>query len=298
MTGISWAEGVPLGPLTSWRIGGPCRAYAKPKTPEELTAIRREATRVGWPVFLLGGGTNLLISDDGYPGVVIRYSGRGWQIDKRGDEAIVRAGAGASLSQLARQTATNGWSGLAWAEGIPGTVAGAAVGNAGAYGGDIASSIESLQIVHPDGLAEDWAPERMIYTYRSSTLKGRDPAGPAVVGVSFRLRRDDPKRLTAEVERIAAERQAKNPPGATAGSVFRNPTGSAAGRLIDEAGCKGLRVGGAVVSEQHANYIINEGNATARDVVDLIEQVRSRVREASGVSLELEVLPIGFDEPI
>jgi len=289
-----WTEGVRLASLTSWRIGGPCRALAKPATPEQLTAARHEAERRGWPVFLLGGGTNILVADDGYPGLVIRYAGSGQTLEQRGDEAILRAEARAGFSMLARKTARSGWAGLEWAEGIPGSVAGAAVGNAGAYGGELARVAEAIEVVLADGSCETWPVDRMEYAYRSSILKGKDPAGPAVVAVRFRLRRDDPGRLEAQLRRIAGERKSRTPPGASCGSVFRNPSGEAAGRLIEMAGCKGMRRGAAVVSDAHANFIINEGGASARQVFDLIDAVRERVRAASGHSLELEVQLVGF----
>jgi UDP-N-acetylmuramate dehydrogenase len=287
-------SGVPLAPLTTWRIGGPSRALAEPRTPDELIAARREAAALGWPVFLLGGGSNILVADEGYPGMVIRYAGRARAIESDGDGAWVRAEARMPLAGLARETARAGWSGLVWAEGIPGTLAGAVIGNAGAYGGDIASRLLDVEIVQPDGTRETWAPSRMEYAYRASCLKGRDPAGPAVVAARFRLEKGDPVFLVSEIARISAERRAKTPIGASCGSVFRNPPGTSAGRLIEAAGCKGMRRGAAVVSTLHANYIINEGGGTAREVVALIEAVRARVRETAGVDLVLEIQPVGF----
>jgi UDP-N-acetylmuramate dehydrogenase len=259
-----------------------------------LIAARREAAAQGWPVFLLGGGSNILVADEGYPGMVIRYAGRARAFESDGDGAWVRAEARMPLAGLARETARAGWSGLVWAEGIPGTVAGAVIGNAGAYGGDIASRLLDVEIVQPDGTRETWAPSRMEYAYRASCLKGRDPAGPAVVAARFRLEKGDPVFLVSEIARISAERRAKTPIGASCGSVFRNPPGTSAGRLIEAAGCKGMRRGAAVVSTLHANYIINEGGGTAREVVALIEAVRARVRETAGVDLVLEIQPVGF----
>ena len=290
----AWQEGVPLGPLTSWRIGGPCRCFCEPRTPEDLTEARRAAERLRLPVFLLGGGTNLLVADEGYPGLVIRCADRSRVVRERGETASIRVGARAPLAALARQACRSGWAGLAWAEGIPGTVAGAVVGNAGAYGGTIAERVERIELVQPDGTSESWGAERMAYGYRTSTLKGRDPAGPAVVAAWFRLERDDPARLEEEVRRIAALRRARTPIGASCGSVFRNPPGDTAGRLIDAAGLKGTRVGGAVVSSIHANYIVNEAGASARDVLRLIEQIRQRVREIHGIDLDLEIQLVGF----
>lgn len=293
MTRSGWREGVPLAPMTSWRIGGPARAFAEPGSPEELVTLRREAEQRGWPVFVIGGGSNILFSDEGYPGLVIRYADRKREIETRGDEAIVQVGARAPLARLARELSHEGWGGLEWAEGIPGTIAGAVVGNAGAYGGEIARVLDSIEVVHPDGTRESWPCARLEYGYRHSALKGKDPTGPVVVAARLRLHRDDPDRLTQEITRFAAERKAKTPSGSSCGSVFRNPEGSSAGRLIEEAGCKGMRIGPAVVSAKHANYIVNEGGAKARDVLMLIDQVRARVRASCGIFLDLEIQPVG-----
>jgi UDP-N-acetylmuramate dehydrogenase len=294
VTSIPAREGVRLAPLTTWRVGGPCRAFAEPRTPAELTAARRGAEAQGWPVFLLGGGSNILVADEGYPGLVVRYAGRARAIEPDGGGAFVRAEAHAPLAGVARETARSGWAGLVWAEGIPGTVAGAVVGNAGAYGGDIVSRLIDVEIVQPDGTCETWQASRMEYGYRASVLKGRDPAGPAVVAARFRLEKGDPVSLNSEIARISAERRGKTPIGASCGSVFRNPPGTSAGRLIEQAGCKGLRRGAAVVSMMHANYIINEGGGTARDIMELIAAVRDRVRKDAGVDLTLEIQLVGF----
>jgi UDP-N-acetylmuramate dehydrogenase len=286
--------GVLLAPLTTWRVGGACRVLAEPRTPEELTAARREAVDNGWPVFLLGGGSNILVADDGYPGMVIRYAARSTTVTAVGNDTILHAEARAPLAGTARAMARAGLAGLEWAEGIPGTIAGAVVGNAGAYGSDIASRLVAVDLVHPDGTAETWAASRMEYGYRSSCLKGMDPAGPAIVAARVRLEKGDPTLLQAEVARISAERRAKTPIGASCGSVFRNPPGASAGRWIEQAGCKGMRRGAAVVSTLHANYIINEGGATAREILSLIDGVRERVRAGGGPDLILEIQLVGF----
>ncbi|MDM7914896.1 MAG: UDP-N-acetylmuramate dehydrogenase [Candidatus Eisenbacteria bacterium] len=291
--GARWSESVPLAPLTTWRIGGPARALAEPSTPEEPAEARRAADLRGWPVWILGGGSNVLVADQGFPGLVIRYADRRRAIETRGEEALVQVGSRAPLAGLARATARAGLRGLQWAEGIPGTVGGAIVGNAGAYGGEIAEALAEVTIVTPDGRIEQRDAAWLAYGYRTSRLKSLDPSS-LVVSARFRLTRDDPAALAAEVSRIGAERRARTPVGASCGSVFRNPPGTSAGRLIDLAGCKGLRRGGAVVSELHANYILNTGGATARDVRELIEEIRARVGAAFGITLELEIRTIGF----
>lgn len=295
MTTGKWTEGAILAPLTSWQIGGPCRALAEPETPAHLTAARREAERRGWPVFLLGAGTNLLIADEGYPGLVVRYAGRERRIEKHGERAVVRAEARMPFAGLAREVSRAGWDGLVWAEGIPGSVAGAVVGNAGAYGGDVASRIASVEVVLPDGTEERWEPARMQYAYRSSALKGRVPAEAAVVAASFALEQGDPVLLNEQMQKLATLRKSKTPLGASCGCVFRNLPCGPAGKLIEEAGCKGLRFGGATISSSHGNYIINDAGARARDVLDLIAAVRERVLKSAGVTLELEIQLVGFE---
>ncbi len=295
MTEAAWIEGVRLAPMTSWRVGGACRAFTEPGSPEALREARARADRLGWPVFILGGGSNILVADTGYPGLVIRYRARSWRIDEAdGAKPLLLVESRAPLAGMARESARLGFAGLEWAEGIPGTIAGAIVGNAGAYGGEIAQVLEWVDIQHPDGESERWPAARMAYGYRASALKGRDPSGPAILRAALRLRRDDPARLEREMRRIAEERRAKTPVGASCGSVFRNPPQASAGRLIEEAGCKGMRRGAAVVSERHANYIVNEGGATAADLRALIEEIQGRVRDASGISLELEIQLVGF----
>jgi UDP-N-acetylmuramate dehydrogenase len=299
MSEPTWTEGVSLAPMTSWKIGGPARALADPATPEDLTALRLRAEARRWPVLLIGGGSNILVSDQGYPGLVIRYMDRTHDMEAatHREEAIFRAGARMPLTRLARMTAAAGWAGLEWAEGIPGTTAGAIVGNAGAYGGEIRDVLLDIDVVLPDGIRETWPAAALDHSYRHSNLKGRDPTGPAIVSARLRLRAADPVRLAADLKRIAGERKAKTPAGATCGSVFRNPpAGIGAGQLIDLAGCKGLRRGAAVVSRIHANYIVNEGGARARDVLELIDEVRARVRSDAHVDLELEIQLVGFGE--
>lgn len=288
-----------LAPCTSLRIGGPCRGFAEPSNAEELLETRLAAQSREWSAWFLGGGSNVLISDAGYPGLVVRYGDRSIAIEAIGlNDALVRAGARAPLAGIARMTARAGWAGLEWAEGIPGTVAGAAVGNAGAYGGDMASVVESVTVLNwaGDGATSTWPAARLAYTYRGSSFKRGEAAGHVVLTVTMRVRREDPSRLESELRRIGEERRFKTPSGATCGSVFRNPPGDHAGRLIDASGCKGMRFGRAVVSSQHANYIINEGDASAAEMLALIRQVRQRVREMFRVDLAPEIQFVGFRE--
>jgi UDP-N-acetylmuramate dehydrogenase len=285
-------ENEPLAPHTSWRIGGPARFYATPRTPDELRHTLGWAQERGLPVFVLGGGSNLLARDAGFSGLVLRYRDTSWQIDERGDAGLLRVGAGAPMAGTARRVAGLGWAGLEWAEGLPGTIGGAVYGNAGCYGGDIASVLERATLL-VDGEVQTWGAERMEYGYRTSVLKRDDRARAAdriVLAAELRLARGDRDELAATMARIAAERRSKTPWGRSCGSVFKNPPGNSAGRLIEAAGLKGATSGGAQISERHANYIVNTGGATSDDILRLIELTRNEVLRQFGVELELEVV--------
>jgi UDP-N-acetylmuramate dehydrogenase len=285
-------ENEPLAPHTSWRIGGPARFYATPRTPDELRHSLGWAQERGLPVFVLGGGSNLLARDAGFSGLVLRYRDTSWQIDERGDAGLLRVGAGAPMAGTARRVAGLGWAGLEWAEGLPGTIGGAVYGNAGCYGSDIASVLERATLL-VDGEVQTWGAERMEYGYRTSVLKRDDRARAAdriVLAAELRLARGDRDELAATMARIAAERRSKTPWGRSCGSVFKNPPGGSAGRLIEAAGLKGATSGGAQISERHANYIVNTGGATSDDILRLIELARAAVLRQFGVELELEVV--------
>ncbi|HMK07712.1 MAG TPA: UDP-N-acetylmuramate dehydrogenase, partial [Anaerolineales bacterium] len=206
------------------------------------------------------------------------------------------AESGASLGGVARRSAERGLSGLEWAATIPGTIGGAVVGNAGAHGGDMASSLESVEILQPPDTRETWATERLGYTYRSSLLK-RQAARSVVLSASFLLRLSTPEVTKARIEANIQARRRTQPPGASLGSMFKNPPGDFAGRLVEAAGLKGRRRGAAEISPLHANFFINHGGARARDVADLLVEARRRVQETSGVVLEPEVELMG-DWPV
>ena len=310
-----------LAPHTSWRIGGPARFYATPRTPNELREALGWAQERGVPAFVLGGGSNLLARDAGFDGLVVRYRDTSWRIDERGDAAILRVGAGAPMAGTARRVAGLGWAGLEWAEGLPGTIGGAVYGNAGCYSGDIAAALQSATLL-VNGEVQIWEAGRMGYGYRTSVLKdearrmkdeGRrmkaeaplssDSVGATVHPSSFifhpsavvlaaelRLARGDREELAAAMARIAAERRGKTPWGRSCGSVFKNPPGNSAGRLIEGAGLKGAASGGAQISERHANYIVNLGGATSDDILRLVERARTEVARRFAIDLELEVV--------
>lgn len=276
---------------TSWRIGGPARYYVEVHDSEQACALSAWARAAGLDLIWVGGGTNLLVRDEGFAGVVARYRAQAWQLDVQDDTAMVSVESGASMAGLARQMSSMGWAGLEWAEGIPGTVGGAVFGNAGCYGNDISGLIQRISILIGN-VIEQWPVARMVYGYRRSILKDGDvqfAAVPLILSADLRLRQGDPAVLAATMARIAAERKSKTPWGSSCGSVFKNPPGYSAGQLIDRAGLKGTRLGNAEISHRHANYIVNRGGATSADVLGLIAIAQETVRSKFGVTMELEV---------
>lgn len=283
----------PLARHTSWRVGGPARFYLEAQNVAMLQQGLAWAAQRELPVFLLGGGTNVLIRDTGFAGLVIRYQARQWQINTDdGVMALLHVDAGAPMAGTARRVAALGWGGLEWAEGLPGTIGGAVFGNAGCYGGDIATVLESASVL-VDGAIEQWSLDRFAYGYRSSLLKRQSRTGTGgaaiVLAARLKLRRADPAELAAMMARTAAERKRKTPWGRSCGSVFKNPPADSAGRLIEAAGLKGQRVGNAEISQRHANYIVNLGGASSDDILALIEIAREHVHRRFGIDLELEV---------
>lgn len=291
-------ENEPLARYVAWRIGGPARFFATATTADELCAVVKWGRERELPIFVLGGGSNSLIGDGGYLGLVIRNRASNYGLEEHGDEALLQIESGAPMAGTSRQMAARGYDGLVWSEGLPGTVGGAAYGNAGCYGGDMASNLVSATVLLPNGEVEQWSQAQFEYDYRTSVLKRADSShdrlnGTVILSAELLLQRDDPVLLAQRISEIAAARKAKTPSGSSCGSSFKNPPGETAGRLLDAAGLKGTRVGGAVVSEKHANYIVNVGGATASDVLQLCDIMRAHVLQEFGIELELEVQVIG-----
>jgi UDP-N-acetylmuramate dehydrogenase len=291
---VPMIENEPLARHTSWRVGGPARYYAEVANLADLQALLAWAESERLPVLVLGGGTNLLVRASGFAGLVVRYRAMAWQVEERPDgTALLRVDAGAPMAGTARRVAAQGWGGLVWAEGLPGTIGGAVFGNAGCYGGDIASVLQEATLL-VNGRVETWTVERMGYGYRTSALKSAhrltgSPAQHIILAASLRLQPADPGELAAQMAAIASERKGKTPWGSSCGSVFKNPPGTSAGRLIDQAGLKGTRIGGAEISPRHGNYIVNSEGATSDDILQLIELARTTVQQQFGINLELEV---------
>ena len=283
---------VRLAPYCSWRVGGPADLFVEPETPEEAAAVLRAAVQGGVPVFLLGGGTNLLVRDGGIRGVVLRL-GKGFRkVEVNGDRVI--AGAAAPLARAAAAAERAALAGLEFAFDIPGTVGGALAINAGAHGGEIGRVLEEVDVLDEQGNRVRIAAGEVRFAYRSAVFPVERPL---FLRATFRLVPASAEAVAVTRRRNHARRLATQPKGHSAGSVFRNPEGDSAGRLIEAAGLKGTRIGGAVVSPVHANWILNEGGATSADIETLLGRVQQRVREAFGVELQPEVRIVGEPEP-
>lgn len=283
---------------TTLGVGGPADLWVTVNTPSELAEAVRLAWRRSLPCLVLGCGANLLVSDKGVRGLVIHNRCRQVRLEE-GDPPRLLVESGVLLTSLVRRLADWGLSGLEWAVGIPGTLGGAVVNNAGAYGHCMADSLVRAQVVLP-GAEPIWqGVEWFEYAYRSSRLKQKHPdaAGGVVLQAELALSRRPRTELAGRLAEYAAWRRASQPSGASAGSMFKNPGGDYAGRLIEAAGLKGTRVGNAQISPLHANFFINLGHATAADFMALIERARQGVKAQFGVDLELEIQLAGeWDE--
>jgi UDP-N-acetylmuramate dehydrogenase len=285
-------ENVVLANYTTAHVGGPADGLLVATSSNELEEIFTTLWGMQCPVYLLGSGSNVLVSDAGYRGVVVINHARNIKIDMHHTPPNVWAESGANLAGMARQAALRGLSGMEWAATVPGTVGGAVFGNAGAFESDTASNLKMAEILHPFSGKQIWPVEKLEYGYRTSWFK-KNPEQAVILSARFELTEDHQEAVQARIDEFSARRRNSQPPGASMGSMFKNPTGDYAGRLIDAAGLRGVRVGGAHISEKHANFFINDETATASDLWVLIQKAQSRVSEAFGVSLELEVELVG-----
>ena len=281
----------PLGPLTTYRVGGSADLFVSCAAASDLDEVARVVARCGTDVLIIGNGSNLLVSDRGFRGIAI-VLGDGFDfVVLVGNE--LRAGGATRLPVAARRTAAAGLAGFEWAVGVPGTIGGAVRMNAGGHGSDIARSLISADIVDVRRASRSTRPASQLdLRYRHSNLEPND----VVVEARFALSRGDSVRSEAEIADIVRWRREHQPGGQNAGSVFTNPPGDSAGRLIDSAGCKGLRVGSAHVSTKHANFFIADDGGSADDVFALMREVRRRVRDVHGVELTAETQLVGFPE--
>ena len=282
----------PLARLTTIRTGGPADFFARPDSPDRLSELLAWAAADAIEVGVVGSGSNLLVADAGFRGIVVKLDGSLAAIEQEGSRLL--CGGGARLPQASARAARAGLSGLEFGVNIPGTVGGAVKMNANAYGGDLARVLEWVEVTSPGG-TERRCPEALDFRYRRSNLG----PGEIVARASFALSPAEPASVKERLAEMRASRKAAQPSGIkTFGSTFKNPedpraAGRTAGVLLDEAGCRGLTVGGARFSEKHANFVENLGDATTADVVALMAEGRRRVRERFGVELEAEVQVLG-----
>lgn len=280
---------VPIGPRTTYRVGGPAALFVDAQTEADVTRVASAVQQTQIPVLVVGKGSNLLVTDAGFPGLALAL-GDGFTsvtIDGR----VVRAGAAAALPIVARQTVRAGLTGFEWAVGVPGSIGGAVRMNAGGHGSEMAEALRTVRLVDLSAAADrEVGAADLDLGYRHSNVA----ADQIVLAVELQLAPGDVAKGEAELSEIVAWRRANQPGGQNAGSVFANPPGDSAGRLIEAAGCKGLRVGSAEVSTKHANFFQADAGGSADDVYALMGEVRRRVEESSGVRLRAETRLVGF----
>lgn len=292
--GSAVEQEAPLHRHTSFRVGGPAQFLAVPETVQELTGLIQAARRAGLPVTLLGGGTNVLIADEGIRGLVVLLTGLKGEpeLSEKSDRVVLKAMAGQSLSSLCRQAMETGLSGLEWAAGIPGTLGGALMMNAGSFGSDMATVTASIDILNTGDLTITTIERNALnFSYRSL-----DISRALVLKAELKLVKGDPKAISRAFEENLKHKKATQPVSrASAGCFFKNPSAEKpAGWLIEQTGLKGLVHKGAMVSDIHANFIINRGDAGCREILELADLVTNRVRETFNIELEKEVKIIGI----
>ena len=285
-------ESVPMAPYTSARIGGLADFLLEVRSVEDLADVTRQLWDEEAPFRIFGGGSNILVSDRGVREVVVLNRARKINFFQEKEAMYVKAESGAVLGTIARLAGDRGWSGLEWGATVPGTVGGAVVGNAGAFGGDLAGVLKMAKILQRDGCVEEWPVERLEYGYRDSVLK-RNPGSSVVLSAVLELSPSTVDACKTKMGEYSEQRGQSQPSGASMGSMFRNPPDDFAGRLIDAVGLKGYKQGAVSISPKHANFFMNEGEGTANQVWMLIQTAREKVMEKFGVSLELEIELIG-----
>jgi UDP-N-acetylmuramate dehydrogenase len=287
---------VPISRYTSARVGGQAEMLVTVNSAQELQLAADLAYSQSVPYFVLGGGSNIIVADEGISGLVILNKAKKVSFRHSGASVVCTAESGMNLSALTRKCIAKGLGGLEWAIGVPGTVGGAVVGNAGAHGGDMNDNVLSVLIWEPGTGVRRYTRREMAYGYRTSALKqeqGQDTARRVVLEAELQLTPEATDVLAGRSEAFTAKRKQSQPAGATVGSMFKNPEHYYAGYLIDAAGLKGFRVGGVQISEKHANFFVNDEDANAEDIRALIAEAWNAVRDKFGVEMELEVELVG-----
>lgn len=279
----------PMSRHTTFRVGGPADFFVTPKAKEEVRDVIRICKEAGMPYYIIGNGSNLLVSDAGYRGVIVQIYKEMNEVKVEGD--LVKAQAGALLSGIAAKALGAELSGFEFASGIPGTIGGACVMNAGAYGGEMKDVLESVTVLTGKGKIIELGRNELELGYRTSVIAKK---GYIVLGAVLKLERGDGEKIKTYMDELKEKRVTKQPlEYPSAGSTFKRPEGYFAGKLIEDAGLRGFQVGGAQVSEKHCGFVINRDHAAAADIMELMRQVQIRVKENSGVDLEPEVKRLG-----
>lgn len=279
----------PMSRHTTFRVGGPADFFVTPKAKEEVRDVICICKEAGMPYYIIGNGSNLLVSDAGYRGVIVQIYKEMNEVKVEGD--LVKAQAGALLSGIAAKALGAELSGFEFASGIPGTIGGACVMNAGAYGGEMKDVLESVTVLTGEGKIIELGRNELELGYRTSVIAKK---GYIVLGAALKLERGDGEKIKTYMDELKEKRVTKQPlEYPSAGSTFKRPEGYFAGKLIEDAGLRGFQVGGAQVSEKHCGFVINRDHATAADIMELMRQVQIRVKENSGVDLEPEVKRLG-----
>lgn len=280
----------PMAGHTTFRIGGPADCFLQIENEEQLKGVQRYLNMVEVPYFVLGNGSNLLVNDNGYRGIILQIGPRMSEIVVEGERVVAKAGA--LLSQVARVAMEHGLAGLEFASGIPGTVGGGVMMNAGAYDGEMSQVVTQVRVISRDGETLELDRDTMEFGYRTSTIRNNSFI---VTEVTFELQKGDRGMIKAKMEELMERRREKQPlEYPSAGSTFKRPEGYFAGKLITDAGMRGFQAGGARVSDKHCGFIINTGNATAQDVRDVMSEIQRRVKDKFRVDLEPEVVFLGW----
>ncbi|MEX2237521.1 MAG: UDP-N-acetylmuramate dehydrogenase [Dehalococcoidia bacterium] len=286
----------PLARHVTFGVGGPADAYLVARSRDELKEAFVAGAEHGAQTLILGAGSNILVGDGGFRGLVVENEATAIDGPTPAEDdsaGLVRVDSGVSFASLARRMCRAGWAGIEWAVGIPGSLGGAVVHNAGAYEGCLADVLIDAEIADGHGAQESWNRERLGFSYRNSVFARGQIEPSVVLGVQLLLRRGDAGELMAKVAAYDRDRTGAQPPGRNCGSVFKNPAGHSSWQLIDAVELRGHRIGNAQISDKHANFILNLGDARAADVKGLIDLAQQRVRDQFGVELETEVNLVG-----
>jgi UDP-N-acetylmuramate dehydrogenase len=290
--GAKLHEYVSMANYTTARVGGLVPALISVHTLDDLSFAAQTLWDLSMPFIILGSGSNILVSDKGLDAIVIHNRAHNLKIETKVDPPFIDAESGAILGTVARQSALRGVSGMEWAAPVPGTVGGAVYGNAGAHGSDMKASLNMAKILHKTDGISDWPVEKLAYEYRSSVLK-REKIPAVILSATFNAVNTSRDQAWEKINAFQAHRKQTQPPGASMGSMFKNPPGDFAGRLIEAAGLKGRRIGRAMISPIHANFIINLDGATAQEIWQLMNIAQETVLTKFGITLETEIECLG-----